>query len=162
MVGAGAPVDLDRGGPADAQCPAGVEVGGACWFLGALGQSCSAVCADVALVYDEATATFAGSGGSDSNCGAVLNALSAPGNIVSQFVCDTDASIGCHVEPDNLLLRIRCTRPTLPDAFVSGTQRACACRAHPPVLTAPPLNPVFAVAALLLAAAFLRWRRSPF
>jgi hypothetical protein len=56
----------------------GTEVLGACWFLGANGQSCTAVCGGVGLSYDDATRAIAGSGGSGAACSAVLGAIGAP------------------------------------------------------------------------------------
>lgn len=56
---------------------AGTWVGGYCWYLGAKGQSCDTVCASHGS-YHEATRTYAGSHGTDSNCYAVLSDLGAP------------------------------------------------------------------------------------
>jgi hypothetical protein len=119
-------------GRGNAACLAGAEVGGACWFLGEVGESCSQVCDAAGFAYDQATRTFAGSDGTNANCVAVLDALNVIGGAVQDLPCDEDASIGCTFEPDLMAAgRIRCTRPTLPDAFVNGVQRACACQAQP-------------------------------
>ncbi len=135
-----------------AACVAGIEVGGACWFLGELGQSCTAVCDAAGFPYDEATRTYAGSDGTNANCVAVLDALSVIGSAVQDLVCDEDASIGCTVEPDDMVAsRIRCTRPTLPDAFVNGVQRACACQAQPFVPQGVPAMSAAGVSAFLVA-----------
>jgi hypothetical protein len=58
-------------------CPAtgGVEVGGACWFRADQGDSCAEACSGVGLGYDEATATYAGSGGTLDQCVMVAEAL---------------------------------------------------------------------------------------
>lgn len=53
----------------------GVEVGGACWFLGKGSIDCDTTCVGVELAYDEATRTYAGSDGTDGQCEAVLDAL---------------------------------------------------------------------------------------
>ena len=44
----------------------GVKVGGYCWYLSP--SDCASLCAESGLDYDPATATFAGSEGSDANC----------------------------------------------------------------------------------------------
>lgn len=56
----------------------GVGGGPACWYLGALGQSCDTVCASHGLTYDEATDTYAGRNGTLAHCAAVLAALPLP------------------------------------------------------------------------------------
>ena len=146
------------GSRAEAQCLAGIEVGGACWFLGALGESCTDVCGATGFPYDEATRTFAGSEGTAGNCTLVLDALGAPGTVVTEFPCDTDASIGCHVEPGGSFERIRCTRPTLPEAFVAGTSRACACQAVAAPSSAPALGTLGGGIALIAVAWIARSR----
>lgn len=45
------------------------------WFFGNNGESCDTACANEFRAYDPATEFYAGSGGSDANCLAVLNAL---------------------------------------------------------------------------------------
>src|SRR4029450_11441065 len=52
----------------------GTCVGGFCWYMSA-GTSCDETCAAVGKTCDAATITYAGSGGTTSNCGAVLSAL---------------------------------------------------------------------------------------
>lgn len=54
-------------------CP-GKVVGGYCWWKGPDGLSCANTCASIGMTYDPATATYAGSGGSDANCAAVATA----------------------------------------------------------------------------------------
>ena len=58
--------------------PCEATTGGFCWFLGADDVTCDAVCAIAGRAYDSATETYAGSGGSDANCIAVLDALGVP------------------------------------------------------------------------------------
>jgi len=107
-------------------CTAGVSVGGFSWYLSAVdGDSCDAVCAAHSLVYDAATLTYAGSSGSDANCGAVLTALGHPG---SAFGVGIGLGLGCaRISGSNL----RDTSPTTSSASVMpGTlvYRACACQ----------------------------------
>ena len=52
----------------------GAIVGGAVWYLGAAGQTCATVCAAHGG-YNTATRDYAGSGGTLSQCSAVLSAL---------------------------------------------------------------------------------------
>src|SRR5262245_59540823 len=64
-------------------CTLGQPVGNFCWFLGARGADCDATCAAQGMVYDGATATYAGSAGTNANCEAVLTALGHPGSVVN-------------------------------------------------------------------------------
>jgi hypothetical protein len=98
-------------------------IGGACWLLGAVGQSCDAVCTAQGLTYDTATSTYAGSSGSAANCLAVLTALSAG----SGSIIDTGCSdgFGCLAQGAT---RVRCVNPaTNSTAAGPSIQRACAC-----------------------------------
>lgn len=59
-------------------CPAGTtEALGACWTYSIYpaNPSCEDMCAGIGLQYDPATETVAGSGGTDANCGFVVNAV---------------------------------------------------------------------------------------
>jgi hypothetical protein len=96
--------------------------GGFCWFLGARGENCDDTCAAAGRYYDEATASYVGSDGSDANCQAVLTALGAPGTF-SEIPCLY--GYGClYVAPNDL----RCVTPaTTSDAGDGDAQRACAC-----------------------------------
>jgi hypothetical protein len=112
-------------------CASGVAVGGYEWFLGAVGASCDATCTAEGLAYDPATATFAGSGGSDTNCSAVLGALGHPGPV---FGGNLGTALGCiyGATAGPSLIGVRDTSPTTSSAVASsmlGTQiqRACAC-----------------------------------
>jgi len=114
------------------ECVSSVSVGGYAWFLGAIGDSCDATCAAEDKVYDPATATFAGSGGSDANCSAVLGALGHPGPV---FGGNFGAAMGCvyGVTAGPSLIGARDTSPTTSSAVVPTTygtqmQRACACQ----------------------------------
>ena len=113
--------------PNAASC-AGVEVGGACWFLGSAGQSCNTVCTNAGLSYDAATATYAGSGGTLANCYAVLDALgetSPPNSDVGDL--NLGIGFGCGVDASNNRAR------DFPGATTAGASdpfiaRACACQ----------------------------------
>jgi hypothetical protein len=106
----------------------GVDVGGFCWFLGALGAHCNATCAAAGgLTYDVATGDYAGSGGTDQQCVDVLDALGvAAGPLLTTDTCVVGA--GCADEP-GIVSRIRCTvPPTDSTASFPGVNRACACQ----------------------------------
>ena len=102
-------------------------VGGACWFLGAIGQSCNAVCGALGLDYDEATNTYAGSSGTLANCEQVMDALGETAPPLIDFgdvICVSGA--GC-VKTNTE--RARCTAPATTGAESEGTfSRACACQ----------------------------------
>jgi len=115
---------------------AGAPVGGACWFTATSAVDCNAVCASQGLVYDPATATFAGSAGSDANCSAVAIAAgflplfaSLPGcsdEIVS-FCCSV--GLGCYYFPGLFgESTIRCQGPPTTATATDGVDRPfCAC-----------------------------------
>ncbi len=116
---------------ADLKCLAGaVEAGGACWLLGNFGDSCDTVCANVGLVYDTATQTYAGSGGTLAQCEAVLDALEATAPNCGEGDCGATPGVGCGViEIIPPACRFRCTAPVTDSS--SGdivSRRACACR----------------------------------
>ena len=109
----------------------GAEVGGACWFLGADGQSCTDVCNDTGLSYDQATLTYAGSEGNDANCNGVLDALGVQAAQFRPGVVDATSGIGCVFIPRSLFgpYRARGTQPpTSASAASFGAVRACACQ----------------------------------
>jgi hypothetical protein len=122
----------------------GVVVGGHCWFYGAAGQSCETLCGALALSYDEATRTFAGSDGSAENCNAVLTALTVKGVPADDDGCGdyqgrgngrgcaTLNAIGrCPESPPREGLTDSCWWRDLGStdaaAAHSSTERACAC-----------------------------------
>jgi len=104
--------------------PCDVSVGGSCWFLSPVGQSCSDVCAANGLIVDPATTTYAGSGGTNAQCGDVLTALGVP---VSPIFNDTVEAVGCSVTGS---ARVRFTTTTTADAKDMYFARACACEAY--------------------------------
>lgn len=111
-----------EGCPAVPSCT-GVEVGPGCWFLGEVGEDCATTCAAAGLAYDDVTAGYAGSGGTDGQCAAVLTAL-GKGFDLSE---PCGLGIGCAVnETDNVGLR--CTEPTTAAGSSSIDRRACACQ----------------------------------
>jgi hypothetical protein len=106
----------------------GVEVGGSCWYYGANGGSCTDACTAVSLIYDDATRTFAGSGGTEANCQAVLDALGAPGTTVGTGAVNPSYNFGCGYDV-GWTLRLRYPNsPTDANAIDPGFRRACACQ----------------------------------
>lgn len=111
-------------------CP-GVTALGACWSVGAKGESCTSVCTRVGLAYDPATATIAGSGGSDANCVAVGQAIypwyTSPPYPSPLFIGGAGTSgTGCGEFNLSTLLRNGAT-PTIGDASDPVKARFCAC-----------------------------------
>lgn len=98
----------------------GTSVGGYCWYLGPGWESCDGICYDNGG-YNAATLSYAGSGGSNANCQAVLDALKAPGTGAPST---TASAAGCHV---NGTTRRRGTTATTGAASGNNVFRACAC-----------------------------------
>jgi hypothetical protein len=111
----------------DPACCTGQLVGGFCWFLGAPGASCDAVCTGMGMTCNPATETYAGSGGTDANCGSVLAALGVGDPFTGSPPCPAGAGLGCVDLPS--VGELRCTPPVTDCAasFV-GLARACACQ----------------------------------
>lgn len=110
-------------------CP-GTLAGGACWVLGAQGGSCLSACTGQGLAYDAATATYAGSGGSNANCLAVAQAMfpfytSPPYPEPLQVQGTTSSGVGCTVF--NLPTLIRDGNPTTSESVDAQLSRICAC-----------------------------------
>ncbi len=102
-------------------------VGGFCWYLGAFGADCDATCAAEGRVYDAATATYAGSSGTNANCEAVLTALGHPGSVndtLSSGGSGTGCSWGCFRGCVGLRY---IGETTTSGASFATHQRACAC-----------------------------------
>lgn len=100
----------------------GAEVGGACWFLGVQGDNCTDTCGPLGLVYDPATATYAGSSGTNGNCEDVLDALGAGAGAVIDINCLN--IVDCYVDGAD---RRRCTNAGGEGNSYEFGERACAC-----------------------------------
>jgi hypothetical protein len=101
----------------------GELVGGFCWYLGAAGGDCDTTCTNVSRVYDSATASYAGSGGTDANCQAVLAAL---GIVPSTYMDSAATGIGCNTLGGTFAGRD--TNPTTSTATALAISRVCACQ----------------------------------
>lgn len=103
---------------------AGDFVGGSCWFKGALGADCTSTCAANSLSYDPATATYAGSGGSDANCTAVAVAVDPS----TTFNSDANlGGVGCCDVFGAGAVADRDLDPTTATATNGAVARYCAC-----------------------------------
>lgn len=136
-VDGGTSCDCDFAPPT---CPAsGVMVGGACWYFGSPATSCTQVCGNLGLSYNDATRTFAGSEGSFANCTLVKDAIDDAGQgscdplPVGDLNCNVlggAPAIGCHCAPEFgfLVALVRCTAPTTTaGAAAADRARYCAC-----------------------------------
>ena len=109
--------------PSPMACDA--TTGGFCWFLGMPDASCDAVCALAGRAYDAATESYAGSGGTDGNCAAVLDALGVPaGPLQTSSTCFD--GVGClHTLAEG---RARCSAPPTNSDGAGAFRRVCACQ----------------------------------
>lgn len=108
-----------------AACPpqcAGKSVGGYCWYAGVSDQSCTQVCSARGGVNMAGTRDYAGSGGTNANCLAVLNALSLGSGAIQN---SGTANLGCSFV--GLFGRQRYPTTTTAEASNALAQRACAC-----------------------------------
>lgn len=104
--------------------PCEATTGGFCWFFGADGDSCDTVCSGVGGTYDPATASYAGSGGSDANCQNVLLALGSTATFATGGICSI--GLGCASAGS---FDLRCPTPaTTAAAAGAGFRRPCACQ----------------------------------
>jgi hypothetical protein len=98
---------------------------GSCWFLGQDGVSCDVTCATQGRIYDSATAAYAGSGGFDADCAAVLDDLGvSPGPLSTTAGCSS--GLGCLYAPP--VGRVRCSAPPTTSSASANVNRACACQ----------------------------------
>ncbi len=110
-----------------ASCPpacAGLSSGGYCWFYGSKGQTCNDVCSAQGKACNLAALQVYGSGGSDAQCGALIQALSG----LSGLTVDSDrtGSSGCgYVSPHYAR---RTSNTTTCEGYGHDTRRACACQ----------------------------------
>lgn len=118
----------------DGTCaPDGIVVGGGCWYIGNIGQSCDDVCATRGG-YNALTATYAGSSGTDSNCHNLLTPLAPgyPSMPPENFASDECGGfpVGCYAaySGGSLVSAGRCHEPTTSSGAYPGiVRRICAC-----------------------------------
>lgn len=134
-AGASAPPPLDAGAPPpDNQQPAcgGALLGGACWYLGELDQTCDDVCAERGGFAPAALAAAGtpAQGGSLEGCTAVLQALGALPGVVTEGFREDGLGFGCHlfVDPSGAATAWWLTAPDLsPTAANPSARLACGC-----------------------------------
>lgn len=107
--------------PAVASC-SGVQVGGYCWYYGALGENCYSVCTAHGGCDLNGILNYAGSNGSDANCVAVMDALGAPGGTVTS----SSTAVGCEYRTSSSSRR-RATSTTSCVAAGASSYIACSC-----------------------------------
>lgn len=102
----------------------GTEVGGACWFVGDMGQTCTTVCTNIGGTYNNATSTYAAGAANSTNCQSVLDALQMGGSGAltfggpgTSYGCGRNESTGARVS----------TNTTNAAGFQAQVHRACAC-----------------------------------
>jgi hypothetical protein len=104
--------------------PCQATTGGFCWFWSEANVGCDTTCANAFRTYDDATESFAGSGGTDANCAAVLSdIIHYPVTITGQ-ACAVGYGVGCYtsISPSG-----RCITPPTNASDHSGANRICAC-----------------------------------
>lgn len=106
-------------------CP-GFEDAGVCWVLSGPEGDCLDACSDAMRSYSTLTESYAGSGGSNAACTAILNALGYPGG-AGAVTCA--AGVGCgHLNSFPFDENRRCTSPpTASGSTLTDFDRACGC-----------------------------------
>jgi hypothetical protein len=121
--------EVDDAGADEADVPppcAGASVGGFCWYASAVAQSCTDACNFHGGCVLAGTRDFAGSGGTDANCVAVLAALGYGGYPHQDF---SNNDQGCHYAWDSWTYWSTAF-PTTCETFAVGAAnvvRMCAC-----------------------------------
>lgn len=108
-------------------CPAGgVVVDGTCWILGAAGDSCTAVCAQHDMAYDDKTDTYLSTtGGAMGRCLFVMEQFGHPYTSSSDFMRGVpNMGLGCAYSGTRAYL----TGTATAQGSYAGYQRACGCR----------------------------------
>jgi hypothetical protein len=111
----------------------GHAVGGTCWYFGENNESCTTVCGSHGG-YHSATLSFAGSGGTDTQCGQVLTALGAtnPTPVTAAASVHGIGGLGCGSDYTDNAIAYRLTSATTEGADSSSNssfyfRRACSC-----------------------------------
>ncbi len=103
----------------------GKSAAGACWFIGPRDASCSATCGAAGLVFDPATVTYAGSGGTSANCRALME-LWNPGSPNNTLLGGGNPGTGCNSAALDRF-HYENSSPTLAETSSVGLSRVCAC-----------------------------------
>jgi hypothetical protein len=111
---------------------AGALVEGGCWYLGAVGQSCDAVCATRGG-FSLASLGIVGTpaqGGSIEGCDAVLQVFGAPPGVINEGFREDGLGFGCHafINADGTATAWWLTAPdAAPDVADPNVRIACGC-----------------------------------
>jgi hypothetical protein len=130
VLDAGAGVEAgfeDTCGSVSGGACAGTVVLGLCWYLGALGSTCTDTCSahggfDIAATYCLGST---GQGGTLSHCHEVLSALGNTGNVNLGMRAD-GLGLGCHVWSDGRPWWLD-SPDANPDNAIADAQVACGC-----------------------------------
>ena len=98
---AGPPPPAEPPPPPEPVCD-GAPLGGVCWYLGELDQTCNGVCASHGG-FDPASTAAIGTpdqGGSLESCAAILQALGEPPTLLSEGFREDNLGFGCHLFVD--------------------------------------------------------------
>ncbi len=111
----------------------GVTFAGFCWHLGENSQSCDTTCSGRGGNNALGTTDFAGSGGTNQNCGDVMTALEAATGLPFNPtpVTNMAGNLGCASDFSFNAFTIRFTGATSSSATGSSIRRACACNDQP-------------------------------
>jgi hypothetical protein len=110
----------------------GAPVAGGCWYLGAVGQSCDAVCATRGG-FSPASLGVVGTpaqGGSIEGCDAVLQAFGAPAGVINEGFREDGLGFGCHafIAADGTATAWWLTSPdAAPEVADPNVRIACGC-----------------------------------
>lgn len=124
------PVDATPAGDMTPPC-AGTRIGGACWYKGAQGASCTTVCATHGG-YDPATATYAGAPTANdrtnvARCMAIAAALSTKPFTTGVDNVQDPNDYGCVEEPDKNRTELVSLGATVAGGSNALAARFCAC-----------------------------------
>jgi len=124
------PVDAAPAGDMTPPC-AGTRIGGACWYKGAQGASCTTVCATHGG-YDAATTTYAGAPTANdrtnlAHCMAIAAALSTKAFTTGVDNVQDPNDYGCVEEPDKNRTELVSLGATVAGGANALVARFCAC-----------------------------------
>jgi hypothetical protein len=109
-------------GPPTLSCDAGgTFINGACWYLGALNETCDTVCTSHTS-YNTTTQYYGGSSGTNAECQLLMDTMGVPGTGAPATIAQ---SWGCHYHSTNG--RYRGTSATSSSTRNASVQRICAC-----------------------------------
>lgn len=108
----------------------GIAIGGGCWFLSNLGESCDDVCGSKSLLYSDLTDTYAGGRGTLANCNSLADAFNiGPKLNQSSSNCGNSGCIFCTGSCSSSWIGVwHCASPTISSSKRGLYRRFCACK----------------------------------